>query len=73
MTIVVMLKRYPQQRRCISVAEWLALRLRCERTQIRIILWTVVFIETAAEVLGTGCAPLLQCLGRLSLPPSVGR
>ena len=23
--------------------------------------------------LGTGCAPLLQCLGRLSLPPSVGR
>ena len=22
---------------------------------------------------GTGCAPLLQCLGRLSLPPSVGR
>ena len=24
-------------------------------------------------VLGTGCAPLLQCLGRLSLPPSVGR
>jgi len=24
-------------------------------------------------VLGTGCAPFLQCLGRLSLPPSVGR
>jgi len=23
--------------------------------------------------LSTGCAPLLQCLGRLSLPPSVGR
>ena len=23
--------------------------------------------------LGTGCTPLLQCLGRLSLPPSVGR
>ena len=23
--------------------------------------------------LGTGCAPLLQCLGRLSLPPYVGR
>ena len=23
--------------------------------------------------LGTGCAPFLQCLGRLSLPPSVGR
>jgi len=23
--------------------------------------------------LGTGCAPLLQCLGRLCLPPSVGR
>ena len=23
--------------------------------------------------LGTGCAPLLQCLGRLSLPPSMGR
>jgi len=23
--------------------------------------------------LGTGCAPLLQCLGRLSLPPSVGQ
>ena len=23
--------------------------------------------------LGTGCAPLLQCLGRLRLPPSVGR
>jgi len=23
--------------------------------------------------LGTGCAPLLQCLGRFSLPPSVGR
>jgi len=22
---------------------------------------------------GTGCAPLLQCLGRLSLPLSVGR
>ena len=24
-------------------------------------------------VLSTGCAPLLQCLGRLSLPPFVGR
>jgi len=24
-------------------------------------------------VLGTGCAPLLQCLGRLSLPPFAGR
>jgi len=24
-------------------------------------------------VLGTGCAPLLRCLGRLSLPPFVGR
>ena len=24
-------------------------------------------------VLGTGCAPLLQCLGRLRLPPFVGR
>jgi len=23
--------------------------------------------------LGTGCAPLLQCRGRLSLPPYVGR
>ena len=23
--------------------------------------------------LGSGCAPFLQCLGRLSLPPSVGR
>jgi len=23
--------------------------------------------------LGMGCAPLLQCLGRLSLPSSVGR
>ena len=23
--------------------------------------------------LGTGCAPFLQCLGRLSLPPSMGR
>jgi len=23
--------------------------------------------------LGTGCTPLLQCLGRLSLPPSVGQ
>ena len=23
--------------------------------------------------LGMGCAPFLQCLGRLSLPPSVGR
>ena len=23
--------------------------------------------------LGTGCAPLLQCLGRLSHPPYVGR
>ena len=24
-------------------------------------------------VLITGCAPLLQCLGRLSLPPSAGQ
>jgi len=26
-----------------------------------------------STALGTGCAPFLQCLGRLSLPPSVGR
>ena len=46
-----------------------------QRTQVRITPRTVVFIATAAAIysLGTGCAPLLQCLGRLSLPPSVGR
>ena len=29
--------------------------------------------DELGELLSTGCAPLLQCLGRLSLPPFVGR
>jgi len=29
--------------------------------------------DSRPTALGTGCTPLLQCLGRLSLPPSVGR
>jgi len=31
----------------------------------------LVFITTTTA-LGTGCASLLQCLGRFSLPPSAG-
>jgi len=30
------------------------------------------FCRDSHCLLGTGCAPLMQCLGRLSLPPSVG-
>ena len=50
----------------------------CERTQVRITSQTVLFIATAQQLLwytalGTGCAPLLQCISGLSLPPSVGR
>jgi len=47
-------------------------RLRCVRTQVRILLRTVVFIATANAALCTGCA-LLQFLGQLSLPSLRGR
>jgi len=46
--------------------------LQCERTQAWISPREVVFITTATA-LGTGCTPLLQCLGWLGLPPSVGQ
>ena len=51
----------------------LYLRLRCERTQVRISPRTVVFIAIANAVysLGHGLRTLLQYLGRLNLSPSV--
>ena len=42
----------------------------------RVALWAVVFIAKATVIYSLGhelCAPFLQCLGQLSLLPSVGR
>ena len=57
----------------VSVAEWLA-RLTAVWEDHWNHWWRLCLLQQLLRytALGTGCALLLQCLGRLSLPPSVG-
>jgi len=56
-------------------SQWCSARLQCERSKVQISPRAVVIITTATAIysLGTGCAPLLPCLGRLNSPSSVWR
>jgi len=59
----------------VSVAEWFAPLTAVRGSRFELRRWQLCLSRQLLRytVLSTGCAPLLQCLGRLSLPPFVGR